>query len=204
LNPIKKLKNKFRGFIQKHAPSTLQKIQWDHEYASGRWNCLSDMPTDILYPHVTQRCEGKSVLDMGCGPGQTAFYVKGYRSYLGVDVSEVCLQKARECAAERPATFMQGNLASYEPKGLFDVIVLADSLYYVSPLKIDSVLDRLLEHLTPEGVIVMRTRDDDGRRKPLLAKIEAEFIIIEKTLYWNDWLSVLVFRERVPCGTFLK
>lgn len=197
LNPVTKLKNKFRGFVQKHAPSAFQRMQWDREYSNGRWNCLSDMPTDILYRHVEKYCEGKTVLDMGCGPGPTAVHVKGYKSYLGVDVSEVCLQKAREVSACRPATFTQGNLSTYEPEGLFDVIVIADSLYYVPHGKIDAVLDRLTEHLAPGGVIVMRTKDDDGRRKPLLAGIEKEFIILEKYLYWNDWLSVLIFRERM-------
>lgn len=156
------------------------------------------MPTDILYPHIEKYGAGKSILDLGCGPGTTADEVKSYKSYTGVDVSEVALVKARFRAEEkhRAATFIQGDIASYIPEGNYDVIVLADALYYVPQYKIEAVLNLLLEHLTPGGVIVMRTRDDDGRRKPLLAKIESEFVILEKHLYWNDWLSVLIFRDR--------
>lgn len=190
---LTKVKNKFRGLLQKVDPALL----WDKEYSSGKWDCLSDMPADILYPHVEKYGANGAILDLGCGPGATADEVKSYKSYLGIDVSEVCLEKARSRVADRPASFAFGNITTYQPQFLYDVIVLADALYYVPKYKLDEVLDLLLSHLTPTGVIIVRTRDDAGRHKPLLAKLEKDFAILEKHLYWEDRLSVLIFRARV-------
>ena len=187
---ITKLRNKFRGLRQKLAPANL----WDTEYSNGKWDCLSDMPADILYPHVEKYGANGSILDIGCGPGATADHVKGYMSYLGVDISEVCVEKARERVPR--AKFIVGNITTYFPEFLYDVIILADALYYVPKGRLDTVLDRLLDHLTPDGVIIVRTRDDVGRHKPLLRKLESDFVILEKHLYWEDRLSVLIFRER--------
>ena len=101
--PVVLVRQKLRGLIQGYGTPKSKRRLWDNEFSSGRWDCLDDMRADCLYPLLEFYADGRSVLDLGCGPGTTANEINArYTWYTGVDISEVALVKARRCPAASP------------------------------------------------------------------------------------------------------
>lgn len=75
-----------------------------------------------------------SILDLGCGPGNFAetLYNKGYRNYLGIDFSGVCVQQAREKIPD--FEFVVGDLYDSEVQEMFeryDVFIFIETLEHL-------------------------------------------------------------------------
>src|SRR5262249_28595027 len=136
-----------------------------------------------------------SVLDLGCGPGNTANEMNGaaYQKYVGVDVSEAALEKARtrSRANGRDAKneFAQGDFLKYVPTQQFDVILFRESMYHVPVGKVKWVLDRYAGYLRPGGVFIVRmntTGGKLGRPKMMADVMEAEFAMLEKRQFEGE------------------
>lgn len=107
--------------------SQLRRDYWDKEYESSTTPFDIDEPDDWI---VALEKSGKihgNVLDSGCGPGRTSFYLadRGY-SVLGVDISVNAIERAKRKAAEKGnnAQFLQANmceLSGYDKH--FDTVV---------------------------------------------------------------------------------
>lgn len=203
---IRKIRNVLRGATQRYAPQSLKRRLWDSEYRSGRWNSLDSMNGDCVYSHVEKWSRRGRILDLGCGPGTTGIELRPdcYSMYVGVDVSEVAVLKARTRAiqAGRSSTneYVQSDIATYSPDQTYDVLLLGDSLYYVAATRVLDTLVRYSASLTPGGVFIVRTRDDQGRYSDMLTNIEDNFLVLEKALYFDDRISVIVFRPRDGSG----
>ncbi|MGA2905656.1 MAG: methyltransferase domain-containing protein, partial [Candidatus Korobacteraceae bacterium] len=87
----------------------------------------------LRYEKSIAGCEpvqGKSVLDVGCGPGHYAITVaqRGASRVVGIDFADGMLQLATEHArkvgvAER-CKFMVADFYTYEPKEIFDYVIV--------------------------------------------------------------------------------
>jgi SAM-dependent methyltransferase len=104
----------------------------------------------------------KRALDLGCGLGSLTHRLCNHAdSVLGVDVSRVAIAQARRQTAEQSnVEFQQGdalNLSRDLDNG-FDLVVIADTLYYLSPLS-DEVLqtarERVAGLLAPGGTLLL-------------------------------------------------
>ena len=194
----RKLRNVLRGLIQCHATTNLKRGLWNEEYARGRWAGLESMPGDCLYGHVEEHARNGDVLDLGCGPGTTGseLATAAYRSYTGVDISDVAIAKARaRTDGTRRAgqnRYVQSDIVTYEPDRRYDVIVFGDSLYYVAYHRIPEMLSRYANHLTKDGVYIARL---NGYEK-IADLIERSFDVLEKHRYHDSRISVIVFRPR--------
>ena len=99
---------------------------------------------------------GGSVLDLGCGPGQTLGEIVDRRpdlNIVGVDGDEECLRRAKERA---PSAKLQiddiQELSSFEP-GTFDAVCSSHSLEHLpSPV---AALERWSDLLTPTGRLIV-------------------------------------------------
>lgn len=188
---MKKARNVLRGLLQRYGPSVLKQALWDREFARGKWDCLERMGSDPIYPHLEQHAQRGSILDLGCGPGTTANELSPavYQTYTGVDISEVALQTARRRSAQqgRAASheYVRADLDSYIPTRSYDVILLGDSLYYLPPGIIPSVLNRYATYLTPGGVLIVKL---NGMPKHywIVTLIEQTFNVVDKTFYTPD------------------
>src|ERR1022692_3182217 len=96
----------FRGALLSYGPQTLKKIVWNKEFAEGTWSFIDNTAGDCIYPFLEKYAQSGSILDLGCGPGNTANELdpKSYSTYLGVDISEEALAKAirRTTSSGRP------------------------------------------------------------------------------------------------------
>lgn len=206
------VKEKTAVLLKWYGPSSVKKALWDSEFASSKWNFIDHTEGDCVYAPLEKYARGGRVLDMGCGPGNTANEMRAdaYRAYVGVDVSEVALDKARgrtaECGREGQNRFETGDFMTYAPRGKFDVILFRESLYHVPKTQVRSVLDRLGKSLDTAGVFVVRLgvlKDGtpNARTMARIRVIEESYEVVEKTRGGKELGAVvLVFRPRGQAG----
>src|SRR5260221_9451076 len=95
---VKVALRKMRSGIMAYGPSSLKRRLWDREYSIDKWNFAYDSKGDCVYQHLEKYAAGGSILDLGCGMGNTAneVAINAYHDYTGVDIADVCLKKAEE------------------------------------------------------------------------------------------------------------
>src|ERR1700756_5886690 len=84
-----------RGFLLSCGPTKVKKAFWNKECSGGKWDFIDNTSNDCIYPHLEKYARGGDILDLGCGPGNTANELAGdaYRFYIGVDISESAIAK---------------------------------------------------------------------------------------------------------------
>lgn len=197
-----------RGFLLSYGPTPIKKVFWDQEFSSGKWDFIDDTAGDCVYGHLDRFAVNKSVLDLGCGPGNTANEMApGYQKYVGVDIAEEALVKARK-RSERNGraaqnSFEQGDFLSYVPPQKFDVILFREAMYHVPLGKVKETLDRYSKYLTDGGVFIVRmylidtkTRQSKSRPIAMIGIMEKEFQVVENTHYDEPGATVIVFRPK--------
>ena len=101
---------------------------------------------------------GVRVLDVGCGQGRDALNIAraGHR-VVAVDLSPAGI--AQLChVADAEGLAIEGivaDLEDYQPEGAFDVIVIDRTLHMLEAAARLRVLARLVDHLAPEGWILI-------------------------------------------------
>jgi len=195
-----------RGFLLSYGPSNIKRRFWNKEYSEEKWAFAYETVGDCLYPHLERYTKGADILDIGCGSGNTgAEMTAHYRSYLGVDISEAALAKARarsqKCGRADKNHFACGDFLTYVPSGQYDVILFRESLYHVPLGKVAVTLDRYSQYLKPSGVFIVRLfagdQDQKSKYRPtaMLRVIETECDVIEKYQYADAGTStVMIFR----------
>jgi SAM-dependent methyltransferase len=195
-----------RGFLKRNGPAKLKMRLWDEEFSGDHWDFLDDTTNDCVYPHLQRHLKQGSILDLGCGPGNTANELAGdaYQTYIGIDISEAALAKARKRTIESGRIgknfFVCSDFLSYQPTQKFDVILFRESMYHIPSRKVKTILSRFANYLTSDGVFIARINITDGRGndKPRLAAtfrvIESGSEIVEKCQYGASGPTVIVFR----------
>jgi SAM-dependent methyltransferase len=186
-----------RGFLLSYGPSNIKKRFWDKEYSEEKWAFAYNTVGDCVYAHLERHTRNGSILDIGCGSGNTATEMAGtYRSYVGVDISEAALAKARrrseECGRGDKNSFECADFLTYVPSGQYDVILFRESMYHVPLGKVKATLDRYSVYLKEGGVFVVRlyasssdrpNGEDKQRPAAMLRIMETEFDVLEKARY---------------------
>jgi SAM-dependent methyltransferase len=197
-----KIRNAVRGFLQYYGTGKVKSRLWDAEFAQGRWDCLESTPGDCVYPFIEKYANQGSILDLGCGSGSTGNEVaaSAYRDYIGVDISEVAIGKAKakseeNCRGEKNR-FFQFDIASYAPAQQFDVILFRDTIYYLPTPNIPPILERYSRHLKAGGVFIVRVWDGKDKQRNIVKVIEKNFQVVEKFAPAESSVVVLVFQRR--------
>ncbi len=199
-----------RGFLLSYGPSNIKKHFWDKEYSEEKWSFAYNTVGDCVYAHLERHTANGSILDIGCGSGNTAteLAATAYQSYLGVDISETALAKARrrseECGRHDKNRFVCADFLTYVPTEQFDVILFRESMYHVPLGKVKATLDRYSVYLKDGGVFIVRLfasssdrTTDKYRPTAMLRIMEAGFDVVEKCRYEVPGRpTVVVFRPR--------
>lgn len=133
----------------------VSKKRWEKEFSTGQWDYLESTPAErarsaiigMLCQHYYPR--GK-ILDVGCGLGTMVDFLNQNqkKQYLGLDISEEAIKKARK----KDGQFQVGNFDDFESSKKFDVIVFNEVLYYLDE---KSAFKQALNSLTKNGVIIV-------------------------------------------------
>jgi LmbE family N-acetylglucosaminyl deacetylase/SAM-dependent methyltransferase len=95
----------------------------------------------------------QSALELGCATGVlTAALTERADAVLGTDIARAPLERARRRAPS--ARFVQAALPAEWPTGRWDLVVMSEVGYYLSPADLDVTIDRVLASLDDDGVLV--------------------------------------------------
>jgi SAM-dependent methyltransferase len=199
------------ALFKSYGPSKIKKLLWDKEYSGDKWNFADNTVGDCVYPYLQRYIANGSVLDLGCGSGNTAteLAATAYRVYVGVDISEGALAKARRrteaCGRADKNRFVCSDFLGYVPAEQFNVILFRESMYHVPLGKVRAILDYYSKYLTAGGVFIVRLKTSDGkngnrksRPTAMLEVIQREFDVVENCQCDESGATVIVFRQRCP------
>jgi len=204
------IERKFRGLVQRRLlPKWVQRITWNREYATGQWDSRNlHTPNDPVYELLAQYCADRDICDIGAGHGNTITEMPPiYRTYTGVDVSDVALsiaaKRASEAGRER-VTFVQGFMHSFTPDKKPDVFLFRDSLQYVSRRRshmasnMARFLRRYAAMLAPSGMMISRLCTNTPGEEHYATEVETvvrqNFEVIECQRTQEPHSLLLVFR----------
>jgi SAM-dependent methyltransferase len=200
-----------RGFIMSYGPSGIKKKLWDKEFSGSKWDFIDNTMGDCVYPYLEKYARNGNVLDLGCGPGNTANELAAdvYEKYIGVDISEAALAKAAKRTEENGRagknSFVNSDFLNYHPAQEFDIILFRESMYHIPYGQVLPILKKFSQNLKSDGVFVVRLYAGDHRRPGVIktrvtAKLELikrEFDVIESQQFDLPALpNVVVFRPR--------
>lgn len=201
MNFARRAQNVLRSVKQRWGTSNAKHRLWDNEYAGGRWNHCEQTPGAVVYRYIEKYCANGSILDLGCGSGNTGNELDPtkYHRYIGVDISEIATQKATSRSQHngRGETnqYLQGDIVSFEPDATYDVICFRESIYYIPHSKIKSMLDRYACFLKENGVFVVNVSKYGTRKgQQILELIESNFEMLEKYAPSEGEEFVTIFR----------
>lgn len=188
---IKRIRRALRPIKQRWEPSFLKRRRTDKEYASGRWTHCEDTLGAWVYQFIHRYSRRGSILDLGCGAGNTGNEIDGasYHDYTGVDVSGVAVRKATERSTQSGRAgknqYIRSDILSYAPRKKHDLILFRESFHMVPRARMKETLDRYAKLLTEDGVfMVYLSRDSTDEVREIIGWIEANYRVIEKQ--WRE------------------
>jgi SAM-dependent methyltransferase len=138
-----------------------------YEQLGDPWVCTSPhfryqrLKYDTLLSLIPAR-PYRSALDLGCGLGVlTRGLASRADQVLGVDISRLAVEQARRLSTSYPnVRFEPADVLAVDPgmDGRFDLVAVADTLYYISPLTaglLERIRRRVAQLLAPGGVLLL-------------------------------------------------
>lgn len=197
---LRRVKDRFRDLLQTHGSSKTKQRLWDEEFSNGRWDILDTTTDDCVYERIERWAKGGSILDLGCGSGNTAneLEIGAFREYIGVDISESALSKARARTEGNgrasKCQFLQGDVVKYVPTQKANVILFRESIYYIKRPQVKAVLTRYAQWLDEGGVFIVRIWNGHGKLKGYTELIEDHFHVLDEYRHQESGTVILVFR----------
>jgi len=175
-----------------------RKRRWDKQYKSGKWENLKSEKESMRYFQIIDYLKkygpkNPSILDIGCGDGVLNERMKGFvfSYFLGLDFSKVSIDQAKRKNFPK-AEFVSEDVISFIPSRNFDAIVFNEAFYYIHETEKNNVLDRMLDHLNQDGIIITSIyREGAGcweyfKENPKLKELEFTTVNTDEDLqYWK-------------------
>jgi SAM-dependent methyltransferase len=197
--PVVKIRNVIRGILLAWGGKRIKEWIWNREFSGGRWDCLKDTAGDCVYKFIEKYCNNGSILDLGCGSGNTGneLDITRYNHYTGIDISGVAIKNAidRIKLGNRgdKNLYYQFDIAKYIPNQKYNVVLFRDSIYYSPVSSIKPLLDRYSSFLKDNGVFIIRICDREAYGE-YVELIESHYKLIERYRPEMEKTTVLVFR----------
>jgi SAM-dependent methyltransferase len=175
-----------RGFVLSYGPSVVKKRLWDKEFSGTKWDFINNTVGDCVYPYLEKYANNGNILDLGCGPGNTANELAAnvYKSYIGVDISEAALAKAvkrtQESNRSGKNSFVNSDFLEYEPTQQFDIILFRESMYHIPYGQVMLILRKFSKHLKSTGVFIVRLYAGDHRPGVVKTRVTAKIDLIKR------------------------
>jgi 2-polyprenyl-3-methyl-5-hydroxy-6-metoxy-1,4-benzoquinol methylase len=143
---------------------------------------------------VRQYLRGGDLLILGCGGSSVleGLEAEGLKSALGIDLSDEAIRLASRYASPK-ISFQKANMLEFQCPQAYDVILFSESLNYAPVAGRKALLERLANHLKPEGVLVV-TLAQAERYRDIIELIRDNFKIITDCKFSGSSRHLLVFR----------
>jgi len=142
---------------ESRSPAHFQRI---YDANPDPWGFASKPYEQEKYRRTVQALGGRrfaSGLEIGCSLGfLTRMLAPECEALLGVDLLEQPLEAARQRCADQPRVrFERMQVPGEWPDGRWDLIVLSEVLYFLTPADIDRCAGRVLASLLPNAMVVL-------------------------------------------------
>lgn len=191
---------KWRRIIQTYGSEGMKQRQWDREFQEGVWDYLADTAGDPIYTVLEKHARNGSILDLGCGLGNTANELPegSYLNYTGVDISNQAVQMAARRTQKNGRAhnthFLQSDIETYVPDKKHHVILFRDSIYYLPHSSVPRVLHRYADYLHEGGVFILRLAAGVKCAPEVEGIIASNFPVLERHIIDAPPAVILVFR----------
>ncbi|MBA3881853.1 MAG: class I SAM-dependent methyltransferase [Chthoniobacterales bacterium] len=164
--------------------------RWLQYYVASKLR--SDPVFQLAYELVRDTCT--PILDVGCGVGLLAFYLRERgleQPITGIDIDarKICrAQAALERRRYGHVNFASGDVA-HELSSFCGSVVVFDLLHYLEPIQQQALLKRIAAELAPGALLLLRDCPRDGSAR-FRATYAAE--VFAQMISWN-WSAPLHF-----------
>jgi SAM-dependent methyltransferase len=122
-----------------------------YRYQQRKYNSLLSMLPQRRY---------RNVLDIGCGLGAFTRMLAPYAEHvLGTDISAEAIRQAQELSVGHPnVSYSQRDMLDSSQEDTFDLIIIADTLYYVDPrtaVGLKSIARSVSSKVAPGGLVLI-------------------------------------------------
>ena len=132
----------------------------------------------------------RAALDVGCSIGiLSAMLAKHFDNVVAFDVSREALRQAPEVQRIANLKTMVADARSFEIDETFDVVVCAGLLGYFSEVDAERVLNRIADHLFPDGVLIIHGSKDEATDQ-----LGRHFRLVDKTPLPEPWGFVAAYK----------
>ncbi len=119
------------------------------------------------------------ILDLGCGMGiltNMLSLTSEKRFIKGIDYDDDKITLAKNTISENQKNieFECADLINYEPS-FYDVFILYDVLHYIPSKYQKTLIEKYIEKLNPNGMIIIREGDKDLKKKHFMTKVSEFF-----------------------------
>lgn len=110
----------------------LKEKMWDYEYSAGMWDYIAHTTDDPIYSWVEKYSKQADILDLGCGAGTMGNELSydAYRTYTGVDISNVAITRAiswsEQCGRSDKNIYIRSDIENYVPDKKYRVILFRE------------------------------------------------------------------------------
>jgi trans-aconitate methyltransferase len=173
--------------------AALRKKCFDEKYLNGDWDFTGE-PDFLLAAVVEKNAAGGHILILGCGSASVVGALKPgtFQTLLGIDLSPEAIKLASRQKSET-VRFEVGDIAKFKCGRKYDVILFAESVYYVGPFRRKRLLKYLTDNLTEQGKIIVTIAQPE-RYANILKMIRQNFQVAEDRNFQSSARHLLVFR----------
>jgi trans-aconitate methyltransferase len=177
--------------LKRWGNSNIRKRIWDKEFSEGRWlhSAYEERPDicDLIDKYLPSRW---TLLDLGCSDGLIGRTQNGLGKYIGVDVSKVAIEAARNYEQINECEWVCSDISKFVPNCLADVILFRYSLYYLNIYQVEATLKKYHKYLSANGVFMV-VMDNPERHRWVGDIIIQNFNVVE---HIDGNPLILVFR----------
>lgn len=143
----------------------------------GRWDYIREKSPELI-EIVEKRTRGGKLVELGCGEGLLAAVLRPgtYSEYLGVDISEVAIERAKGRGLSN-CTFVVGDLETWEGQPGSSMITIEECLYYLPHARQERLLKIALQSVAPDGAVLVAIHNKQKHQK-LVEWIENSFPVV--------------------------
>lgn len=167
--------------------------RWNYQYEKGLWDGLENLDElarfSVLAGYVQfLKPNSPAILEIGCGEGIMAQRIgrQHYGSYLGTDVADTAIERARQRFGDAQTQFEAVDMNDLRTEQKFDIIIFNEAIYYLEPM-VDKLVTQYAPMLKPDGLLIIsmntgRHANSEARWK----EIEAGFATVDSTFVKTD------------------